>query len=184
MPGAARSSIRKPLRPDTRSLPGTAVAGRLAGVTAAGRIVRGTLLGAFSGMLVAVPAVMLANLFLIDDAAFEAGMAVAFLGLMAAGFGLRAGATAGLAIALMLEGHRSGRFGKRALTAGALATVGVWVLQGFWVVQDIPSADYLFVQFFWMVVGIGGLWTVLATLFVRSRARADAPAPSYPHPSA
>jgi hypothetical protein len=146
---------------------------RLPGVSASLRVVGGTVLGAVSGMFLAVPAAMLADLLLIDDGAFEAGMALAFLGLVAAGFGFWVGAAAGLAIALMLQATRRDRLSRRALTLGSLATAGIWVLYGLRVLQSIPPADYLLVQFLWTVVSLGALWTIAATVFVRSRCKTD-----------
>lgn len=123
------------------------------------------MLGALSGMLVAIPAAFLAEVFLIDDAGGSAG---AFsLGLAALAFGLEAGGAAGLLITLMLEAARRGRFSKRALTVGSLATVGIWILYGLWTMQSLSSAGYPGAGFFWIVIVLGGLWTIMATLFVR-----------------
>lgn len=133
------------------------------------RVLGGTLLGALSGMLVAIPAAFLAEVLLIDDAALEAGTAGAFsLGLTALAFGVEAGGAAGLVIALMLEAARKGRFSKQALTVGSLATVGIWILYGLWTMQSLSSAGYPGAGFFWIVIVLGGLWTIMATLFVRA----------------
>jgi MFS family permease len=140
-------------------------------VRAALRVVGGTLLGTFAGMTMALPAAIVADSFFIPEDRFERGMGVFFAGLAGAGFGFWSGTAAGLTMALLLERYRSGRMGDRTLTLGAFSTALFWVLVALlYVTLNGVEPDYA--AFLWIIAGMGLVWTILATAFVRARARA------------
>jgi hypothetical protein len=140
-------------------------------VRAALRVVGGTTLGTLAGLAMALPAAIVADTFFIPEDRFERGMGVFFAGLSGAGFGFWSGTAAGLTMALLLERCRRGRMGERALTLGCLATALFWVLQALLLVA-LGSFQPDEARFIWIIAGMGVVWTILASVFVRSRARA------------
>lgn len=138
---------------------------------AALRVVGGTILGTFAGMMMALPAAIVADSFFIPEDRFEREMGVFFASLAGAGLGFWSGTAAGLTMALLLERYRRGRMGERTLTLGALSTGLFWILVAFlYVTLNSVRPDYA--AFLWIIAGLGLMWTILATAFVRARARA------------
>lgn len=128
-------------------------------------------MGALAGLAMAVPAAIVAESFFIPEDHVERGMGVFFAGLEGARFGFWSGTAAGLTMAFLLEGYRRGRVGKRTLTLGALATALFWVLQA-WLLVTLGGFLSDHNRFLWIIAGMGVVWTILATVFVRARARA------------